>query len=81
MTTSKEQLRNVKPEMTRIVNLPPDMLQYDNMTTEKGSRPEENNKISDRINPEMLDAFKRTHLHNRCKSFLPLKHIPTNLFV
>ena len=62
MTTSKEQLRNVKPEMTRIVNLPPDMLQYDNMTTEKGSRPEENNKISDRINPEMLDAFKKNPL-------------------
>ena len=62
MTTSKEQLRNVKPEITRIVNLPPDMLQYDNMTTERGGRTEENDKISDRINPEMLDAFKKNPL-------------------
>ena len=57
MTTSKEQLRNVKPEITRIVNLPPDMLQYDNMTTERGGRTEENDKISDRINPEMWRRF------------------------
>ena len=61
MTTSKEQLRNVKPEITK-VNLPPDMLQYDNMTTERGGRTEENDKISDRINPEMLDAFKKNPL-------------------
>ena len=78
--TSKEQLRNVKPEITR-VNLPPDMLQYDNMTTERGGRTEENDKISDRINPEMLTLLKEPTYTIIGKSFLPLKHIPTNLFV
>ena len=62
MTTNKEQYDNVDPEMTRIVQLPPDKLQFQNMTTEKGLQTIENEILSDRNNPSMLEAFKKNPL-------------------
>ena len=61
MTTNKiEHLNDGNFEPTRIVQMPPDMSNFNSMTTEKTNI--ENEKIGDRLNPEMLEAFKNNPL-------------------
>jgi hypothetical protein len=61
MTTNKiEQLNNTDLEPTRIVQMPPDMTNFNSMTTDKNEL--DNQKIGDRLNPEMVEQFKNNPL-------------------
>ena len=66
MTTNKIELENNVLEKTRITQIPPDLSQC-NITTEKDTL--DNKKIEDRLNPEMVEQFKKNPYTQSLNSF------------